>query len=93
MGDKPPLGSTKPKAVLGFNPRPVRTNEQYHNLSRSWNYMIEYCHQHTNWWWRMDWVGILRELRILATQLQTDRFYALYLLLAVLVVAYLIRKY
>jgi hypothetical protein len=41
----------------------------------------------------MDWVGILRELRILMTQLQTDRFYALYLLLAVLAVAYLIKKY
>lgn len=41
----------------------------------------------------MDWVGILRELRILATQLQTDRFYALYLLLAVFVVVYLILKY
>lgn len=41
----------------------------------------------------MDWVGILRELRILMTQLQTDRFYALYALLALLLVAYLIKKY
>jgi len=41
----------------------------------------------------MDWVGILRELRILMTQLQTDRFYALYLLLAVLAATYLIKKY
>lgn len=38
----------------------------------------------------MDLVGILREFRILATQLQTDRFYALYLLLAVLVFTYLV---
>lgn len=36
----------------------------------------------------MDWKGIIRELRLLATQLQTDRFYALYLLLVILVVAY-----
>ncbi len=35
----------------------------------------------------MDWKGIIRELRLLATQLQPDRFYALYLLLAILVVA------
>lgn len=41
----------------------------------------------------MDWVGILRELRILMTQLQTDRFYAIYALLALLLVAYLIKKY
>lgn len=39
----------------------------------------------------MDWKGIIRELRLLATQLQTDRFYALYLLLAILVVAYAAR--
>lgn len=36
----------------------------------------------------MDWKDIIRELRLLATQLQTDRFYALYLLLVILVVAY-----
>jgi len=41
----------------------------------------------------MDWVGVLRELRILITQLQTDRFYALYLLVAVFVVAYLVKKF
>ncbi len=41
----------------------------------------------------MDWVGILRELRKLATELQTDRFYALYLLLAVIVAVYVIKKY
>lgn len=41
----------------------------------------------------MDWVGLFRELRLLATQLQADRFYALYLLLAVLLVDYLIRQY
>jgi len=39
----------------------------------------------------MDWKGIIRELRLLATQLQTDRFYALYVLLAILVVAYAVR--
>jgi hypothetical protein len=39
----------------------------------------------------MDWKGIIRELRLLATQLQTDRFYALYLLLAILVVVYAVR--
>lgn len=41
----------------------------------------------------VDWVGILRELRILVTKLQTDRFYAFYLLIAVLAVMYLIKKY
>lgn len=41
----------------------------------------------------MDWVGILRELRFLITQLQTDRFYALYGLLAIFLIAYLIKKY
>jgi hypothetical protein len=39
----------------------------------------------------MDWEGILRELRLLATQLQSDRFYALYLLAVVAVIAYLLR--
>lgn len=39
----------------------------------------------------MDWKGIIRELRLLATQLQTDRFYALYLLLAIVIIAYLVR--
>jgi hypothetical protein len=39
----------------------------------------------------MDWKGIVRELRLLATQLQTDRFYALYLLLAILVIVYAVR--
>ena len=39
----------------------------------------------------MDWVGILRELRLLATQLQSDRFYALYLLVVVAVIGYLLR--
>lgn len=41
----------------------------------------------------LDWVGILRELRILATKLQTDRFYALYALITVLAVVYLIKKF
>jgi hypothetical protein len=39
----------------------------------------------------MDWKGIIRELRLLATQLQTDRFYALYLLLAIVIIVYLVR--
>jgi hypothetical protein len=39
----------------------------------------------------MDWVGILRELRLLAMQLPTDRFYALYGLLAVIVFCYAAR--
>lgn len=39
----------------------------------------------------MDWEGILRELRLLATQLQSDRFYALYLLVVVAVIGYLLR--
>ena len=39
----------------------------------------------------LDWVGILRELRILATKLQADRFYALYALIAVLAIVYLIK--
>lgn len=34
----------------------------------------------------IDWKGILLELRLLITQLQSDRFYALYLL-AVFVIA------
>lgn len=37
----------------------------------------------------MDWAKIIRELRLLATQLPSDRFYALYLLLMLCVVAYL----
>lgn len=39
----------------------------------------------------MDWPKIIRELRLLTTQLQTDRFYALYLLLGLMVFAYLTR--
>jgi hypothetical protein len=34
----------------------------------------------------MDWVGILRELRMLATGIQTDRFYALYTLIAFILI-------
>jgi hypothetical protein len=34
----------------------------------------------------MDCVGILRELRILAIEIQTDRFYALYVLLAFILI-------
>ena len=39
----------------------------------------------------MDWKGILRELRLFATQLQSDRFYALYLLAVIAVLGYLLR--
>ena len=38
----------------------------------------------------MDWTGILQEIRLLAIQLQTDRFYAIYLLVALLVVSYVV---
>ena len=41
----------------------------------------------------VDWVGIVREIRLLVTKLQADRFYALYLLIAVIAVMYLIKKY
>lgn len=40
----------------------------------------------------VDWKGVLRELRMLAIQLQPGRFYALYLLLLFLVAGYLIEK-
>ena len=36
----------------------------------------------------MDWVGILREFRLLALQLPADRFYALYGLFAAIVIGY-----
>jgi len=36
----------------------------------------------------MDWPKIIREVRLLVTQLQTDRFYALYLLLGLFVIFY-----
>lgn len=50
------------------------------------------CPQYGNGWVAtMDWPKIIRELRLLATQLQTDRFYALYVLLWLMVIAYLIR--
>ena len=39
----------------------------------------------------LDWVGILRELRFLATELQTDRFYALYFLGAICLLVWLHR--
>ena len=41
----------------------------------------------------VDWVGIVREIRLLVTKLQADRFYAFYLFFAVLSVTYLIKKY
>lgn len=40
----------------------------------------------------VDWVGIVREIRLLVTTLQPDRFYAFYLLIAVLAVTYLSKK-
>lgn len=40
----------------------------------------------------MDWTGILQEFRLLAIQLQTDRFYAIYLLFALLVVSYVVTQ-
>ena len=39
----------------------------------------------------IDWKGLLRELRLLAIQLQSDRFYALYFLAVVLVLILLLR--
>lgn len=41
----------------------------------------------------VDWVGILREVRLLLTRLQTDRFYAFLLLISAVALIYLIRKY
>lgn len=40
---------------------------------------------------KIDWKGVLRELRLLAIQLQPCRFYALYLLLLLIVVSYVLR--
>lgn len=40
----------------------------------------------------MDWTGILQEFRLLAIQLQTDRFYAIYVLVALLVVSYVVTQ-
>jgi len=39
----------------------------------------------------MDWKGILREIRLLATQLQPWRFFALYLLLLIVVAGYVVK--
>ena len=38
-----------------------------------------------------DWKGILRELQLFATQFQSDRFYALYLLAVIPALGYLLR--
>ncbi|HQC99125.1 MAG TPA: hypothetical protein PK306_25810 [Aquabacterium sp.] len=38
----------------------------------------------------VDWKGVMREIRLLATQLQPARFFAIYLLLLLIVVAYLL---
>ncbi|HYE36742.1 hypothetical protein [Methylocaldum sp.] len=40
----------------------------------------------------MDWKGVIYELRLLAMELPVDRFYALYLLLALWVVKHLTRS-
>lgn len=40
----------------------------------------------------MDWTGILQEVRLLAIQLQTDRFYAIYFLAALVVVSYVVTQ-
>lgn len=39
---------------------------------------------------RVDWKGVVRELRLLATQLQPARFFALYVLLFIVVAAYVV---
>ena len=41
----------------------------------------------------VDWKGVIRELRLLATQLQPARFYAIYVLVLVVVVSYVADKY
>lgn len=41
----------------------------------------------------VDCVGVVREIRLLVTKLQTDRFYAFYFLIVVVAVTYLIKKY
>ena len=38
-----------------------------------------------------DWQGVLRELRLLAQGLQTDRFYAIYLLALIGLIAYVLK--
>lgn len=38
----------------------------------------------------VDWKGIVRELRLLVTELQRDRFYALYILLVFVVVCWVL---
>lgn len=40
----------------------------------------------------MDWTGIIRELGVLAMNIQTDRFYALYLLGAIVIFLWFFRK-
>ena len=39
---------------------------------------------------RVDWAGVIRELRLLVMQLQSARFFALYALLFMLVAAYVV---
>lgn len=41
--------------------------------------------------WNIDWKGIVRELRLLAVQLQPSRFFALYVLLLIMVVSYVFK--
>ena len=40
----------------------------------------------------VDWKGVVRELRLLATQLQAPRFYALYALAVLIVAGYLFER-
>lgn len=37
----------------------------------------------------MNWIGIFREARKLVTEIQTDRFYALYALLVFIFIVYM----
>jgi hypothetical protein len=41
--------------------------------------------------WNVDWKGVVRELRLLVVQLQPTRFYAIYLLLLIMVVSYVFK--
>lgn len=40
----------------------------------------------------VDWKGVLEEIRLFAKEIQSDRFYALYLLVLILVVAYVWKR-
>ena len=40
----------------------------------------------------VDWKGVIRELRLFATQLQPWRFFALYALALIMVIGYVIER-